>query len=214
MQLSAFRLFLRVNGDIFIRTILLISSLSFFTAISAEISDTVLAVNSILFQYFLLFSYFIDGFAYAAEALVGKFTGARELQQLKKTIRQLFFWGLGLSIPFTAAYLFGDNLILRILKDKQEVIQNAQPYLFWVALIPLITFPAFLWDGIFIGATASRPMRNTMIVASLLVYLPAYYLLSPSMGNHGLWLALMLFMIARGISLTVFAPANIYKVSK
>lgn len=212
MQLQAFKLFMKVNGDIFIRTMLLISSLSFFTAISAQISDTVLAVNSILFQYFLLFSYFIDGFAFAAEALVGKYTGARQPGMLKRVVKRLFVWGVLISLPFTAMYLFGNDWILRLLTDQQEVIANATPYLFWVALIPIITFPAFLWDGIFIGATASKPMRNTMIIAVIAVYLPAYYLLSPNMGNHGLWLALLLFMAARGISLTFYAPSFVFRL--
>lgn len=211
LQLKAFKLFLKVNGDIFIRTILLISSLSFFTAVSAQISDTVLAVNSILFQYFLLFSYFIDGFAYAAEALVGKYVGAKQPDVLKKTVKRLFVWGVIIATPFTLAYVFGNDWILRLLTTQQMVIENASPYLFWVGLIPFITFPAFLWDGIFIGATASKPMRNTMILSALLVYLPAYYILSPLMGNHGLWLALMLFMVARGVSLTFFAKANVFK---
>ncbi|MFO8088015.1 MAG: MATE family efflux transporter [Bacteroidales bacterium] len=210
MQLQALKLFLKVNGDIFIRTLLLISSLSFFTAISAQISDTVLAVNSILFQYFLLFSYFIDGFAYAAEALVGKYTGARQSAMLKKLVRRLFLWGMAMATPFTVVYIFGNDWILRLLTDQQQVIDNASPYLFWVAFIPFVTFPAFLWDGIFIGATASKPMRNTMVVAVILIYLPAWFLLSPSLGNHGLWLALLLFMAARGISLSLFAPHYIF----
>lgn len=213
MQLRAFKLFMRVNGDIFIRTVLLIFSLSFFTAVSAQISDTILAVNSILFQFFLFYSYFIDGFAYAAEALVGKHVGAGNLQSVKRAVKRLFMWGLMISLPFTAVYFAENDLILRLLTDQQQVIDNARPYLFWVALIPLITFPAFLWDGIFIGATASRPMRNTMVIATLLVYLPAYYLLTPVMGNHGLWFALFLFMAARGISLTVFAPRNVFRFS-
>lgn len=214
IQIEALKLFLKVNGDIFVRTLLLISSLSFFTAMSAQISDTVLAVNSILFQYFLLFSYFIDGFAYAAEALVGKFTGARQSVMLKKTVRRLFLWGLAMAASFTAVYIFGNDWILRLLTDQQQVIDNASPYLFWVALIPFVSFPAFLWDGIFIGATASKPMRNTMILAVLLVYLPAWFFLSPSLGNHGLWMALLLFMAARGITLTFFAPRNVFSMNR
>ncbi|MCF8218916.1 MAG: MATE family efflux transporter [Bacteroidales bacterium] len=213
MQLKAFKLFMRVNGDIFIRTVLLISSLSFFTIVSAQIGDTILAVNSILFQFFLFYSYFIDGFAYAAEALVGKHLGAGDPRAVKHTVKRLFLWGLMISLPFTAIYFSANDLILRLLTDQSEVLNNASPYLFWVALIPLITFPAFLWDGIFIGATASRPMRNTMIIASIFVYLPAYYLLTPVIGNHGLWLALFLFMAARGISLTFFAPRNVFRFS-
>ncbi|MFO8054147.1 MAG: MATE family efflux transporter [Bacteroidales bacterium] len=210
MQLSAIKRFVKVNSDIFIRTIVLISSLSFFTAISAQAGDTILAVNSILLQYFLLFSYFLDGFAYAAEALAGKYFGAGQRYKLRHVVRRLFLWGFIIAVPFTLLYIFGNSLILKLLTDQTEVVESAAPYLFWVAFIPLITFPAFLWDGIYIGVTASRPMRNTMIIASLLVYLPVFYSLRPLIGNHGLWLALLLFMAARGILLGTMAKQKIY----
>ncbi len=209
-EVDALFLFLKVNSHIFIRTIVLITSLSFFTAMSARMGDTVLAVNSILFQYFLLYSYFLDGFAYAAEALAGKYYGARQLGKLREIVKQLFVWGLGIALFFTLLYTGGNSWILRLLTGQEEVISRAGPYLFWVACIPLITFPAFLWDGIYIGVTASAPMRNAMFFSAALVYFPAYYLLHPLMGNHGLWLALMLFMLARSLSLSLMARRHIF----
>lgn len=200
---NAMRGFLKVNGDIFIRTLCLIITLSFFTAKSAKAGDTLLAVNSLLFQLFYFFSYFIDGFAYAAEALVGKSIGARDKVQLVRVIKRLFTWGLSLSIPFTLVYFFGGNFLLSLLTNNKEILLAARPYLVWIAVVPLITFSAFLWDGIYVGATASATMRNSMLIVTFVIFLPAYYLLQPVLGNHGLWLAMMIFMGSRGIILGI-----------
>lgn len=209
-NLSKLKRFFKVNTDIIIRTVCLIFALAFFTAQSAKMNDTILAVNTILLQYFFVFSYLTDGFAYAAESLVGRYTGARDLINLKKAVKLLFVWGIVISIPFTLVYFTGGNLMLRILTTNPEVISASQPYLFWIGLVPLITFAAFIWDGIYIGATASAPMRNTLLIATFIVFVPAYYVLNQPLGNHGLWLALMLFMLSRGILLTIFAKKSIY----
>ncbi|MCF8302110.1 MAG: MATE family efflux transporter [Bacteroidales bacterium] len=205
LKFSDYKKFFMVNKDIFIRTICLIFTLSFFTTQSANTNDTILAVNTLLFQFFLIFSFFIDGFAYAAEALVGRFIGAKEKGNLKSVIRLLFFWGVGLSIPFSLVYVFGGKYLLYFLTDNETVISQSMPYMFWVKILPLITFAAFLWDGIYVGATSSVAMRNTMLIATLLIFLPSYYLLRGPMGNHGLWLALILFMITRSLVLTLLA---------
>jgi len=206
-KLSAF---FKVNVDIIIRTLCLIFVFAFFTAESAKINDTILAVNTVLIQYFMVFSYLTDGFAYAAEALTGKFIGAKNQTDLKKTISLLFAWGLYISIPFTLTYLIAGDYLLLILTNNADVISAASPYLFWIGMVPIITFAAFIWDGIYIGATASIPMRNTLLISTIMVFLPAYYLLKGPMGNHGLWFALMLFMIARGGLLTVFSKKHIF----
>jgi MATE family multidrug resistance protein len=169
-----------------------------------------LAVNTLLFQFFYFFSYFIDGYAYAAEALTGRYIGARDRLQLKQVIRLLFFWGLAISATFTVIYGFGGEFILRLLTDNSVVIQESQPYLFWVFLIPFVAFAAFLWDGIYVGATASVPMRNSMVIITLVLFLPAYYLLREPMGNNGLWLATMIWLAARGISLWLLSKKAIY----
>lgn len=204
--------FFKVNLDIIIRTLCLIFTFAFFTAQSAKLDDTILAVNTVLLQYLFLFSYLTDGFAYAGEALVGKFIGAKKPKELKKAINLLFAWGLLISIPFSLTYFFAGDYMLFILTDNSDIISAASPYLFWMGLVPLITFAAFIWDGIYIGATSSAAMRNTLLISTLLIFLPSYYLLEPILGNHGLWLAIMLFMVSRGLLLTLFAKKNIYNL--
>lgn len=202
--------FFRVNLDIIIRTVCLIFTFAFFTAQSAKADDTILAVNTVLLQYLFVFSYLTDGFAYAAEALVGKFIGAKNKIDLKRSIRALFLWGLYVSILFTLIYFIAGDYMLYIITDNPAVIAAASPYLFWMGLVPLVTFAAFIWDGIYIGATASAAMRNTLLISTLLIFLPAYYFLEPLYGNHGLWMAIMLFMISRGLLLSLFAKKSIY----
>ncbi len=214
LDIDTLKNFFRVNGDIFIRTVLLILTLSFFTAQSATFGDTLLATNTLLFQYFLFFSYFIDGFAFAAEALVGKFIGAGFHDKLVKSVKLLFGWGFFLSLPFTLAYAFGGELVLKILTSNTEVISASKDYMIWVGMIPLITFPAFLLDGIYVGATASKAMRNSMIIATLLLFLPVYYLFREQMQNHALWMAFLVFMAARGLSLFVMMKKQVYEKTK
>lgn len=209
---KALTLFFTVNKDIFIRTLFLILILSFFTTQSARTNDTILAVNTLLMQFFMLFSFFVDGYAHAAEALTGRYTGAKNRINLIKTIRLLFLWGGAIAIVFTVIYLAAGRYLLFILTNNQEIINAARPYLPWVILIPVITFPAFIWDGIYIGATASAAMRNSMLISALLVFLPAYYLLEPVFGNHGLWLAFIIFMASRGITLTLMAGKSVLTV--
>ena len=204
--------FFKVNVDIIIRTLSLIFVFAFFTAQSAKTDDTILAVNTVLLQYLFVFAYLTDGFAYAAEALVGKFVGARNLTDLKTVIKKLFIWGFGFSIPFSIIYLFFGQSLLWILTDNEKVIEGAAPYLFWLGLVPIATFAAFIWDGIYIGATASVAMRNSLLIATFLIFLPSYYLFREPLGNHGLWLSMMLFMIARGFLLTFFRKKYIYSL--
>ncbi len=209
------RAFMVINRDIFIRTICLVIVFSFFTAKSAsadaesDAGETILAVNSLLMQFFMFFSYLIDGYAHAAEALTGRFTGARDQGNLRKMVRLVFLWGGAGASLFTLTYLFAGDHLLRILTSNEEVISNAAPYFFWVLLVPLISFPAFLWDGIFIGATAGREMRNAMIISSLLIFFPAYFLLQNIMGNHGLWLAFVLYMGSRSLTMSLMAQGVI-----
>ena len=219
-QWKQLKVFLMVNKDIFIRTMCLVVVFSIFTARSAssdlmsEGQGTILAVNSILMQFFMFFSFLIDGFAHASEALTGKFIGAKDRTSLSKTIRLMFIWGTGISLFFTLVYLLGGNLIFRALTNNPEVIANAKPYFFWVIIIPMVSYTAFLWDGIYIGATAGKQMRNAMLISTLLIFFPAYFLASKYMGNHGLWFAFILFMIARGITMQVLSRKAVYsKVS-
>ena len=216
LQWQKLKTYLMVNKDIFIRTMCLVVVFSIFTARSASsdlISDgegTILAVNSLLMQFFMFFSFLIDGFAHASEALTGKFIGANDRKSLSKTIRLLFIWGTGISLFFTLVYLLGGNLIFRVLTNNAEVIANAKPYFFWVVMVPMVSYTAFLWDGIYIGATAGKQMRNAMLISTLVIFFPAYFLASKFMGNHGLWFAFILFMLARGITMQVLSKKAVY----
>lgn len=205
MQLNALKRFFMVNRDILIRSLFLVLTLSFFTAESARISDEILAANTILMQFFFIFSYLIDGFAYAAEALVGKQIGARDGSKLKQTIRNLFKWGFGISLLFTVIYYLSGKSILYLITTDAAVINDATPYLIWIVSIPILTFAAFIWDGIFIGATASASLRNSMFISTVIIFFPFYYFIGKDYGNHGLWLSLMLFMLSRGLILTLFS---------
>jgi len=211
MKAKAMKEFFLVNADIVVRTLLLLFTFSFFTNQSAKISNEILAINTILLQYLFIFSYFIDGFANASEALVGKYFGAGNKADLKKVIRRIFLWGIYICIPFTLTYLFAGKNLLYLLTNQPEIIDDASGYLFWIAMVPFVTFAAFIWDGVYIGATATKAMRNAMIVSALLVFLPAYYLLVNLFGNHGLWFAMMLFMASRGIVLSIFYKSSILK---
>lgn len=202
---SAITRFFSVNKDIFIRTLCLIFTLSFFTTQSARANDTILAVNTLLLQFFMLFSFIVDAYANAAEALTGRYIGSVNKKNLRLTIRLIFAWAGGIAIFFTIVYIAAGKYLLLLLTSNTEIIGAAAPYLPWVILIPLISFPAFIWDGIYIGATASSAMRNSMLISTLLLFLPAYYLLVPVFGNHGLWAAFILFLAGRGISLTLMS---------
>jgi MATE family multidrug resistance protein len=212
LNASKVREFMNMNKDIFIRTMCLIFVFSFFTAVSASSDartggkETMLAVNSVLMQFFMFFSFVIDGFAQAAEAMAGKFIGASDGKKLNKLIRLSFYWGFACSLIFTITYLFAGENIFRLLTNNINIISNSRPYFYWISIIPVVSFAAFLWDGIYIGATAGKAMRNSMLISSLLVFFPAYFILQKYIGNHGLWLAFILFMISRTITLWVMAP--------
>ncbi|PHN07596.1 MATE family efflux transporter [Flavilitoribacter nigricans] len=197
LQWQALRQFLSVNSDLFIRTFCLTFSFGFFYSRSALDGAMVLAVNVILLQFLNWMSYGVDGFAYAAESLVGKYAGKKDQAQTMAMIRRSFVWGMGLAAFYTLLYGLAGNPLLRIFTDQPDVITAAQPFLFWMALFPLLSTPCYIWDGIFIGLVASKAMRNSMILA-LAVFLLAYYPLQSQWGNHGLWAALLIFMIARG----------------
>lgn len=198
MEHSAMRRFFGVNSDIFFRTLCLVAVTTFFTSTGARQGDVVLAVNTLLMQLFTLFSYIMDGFAYAGEALTGRYIGARNHTALKRMIHLLFGWGIGLSLLFTLLYGAGGKSFLSLLTNDFTIIGEASHYFYWVLAIPLAGFAAFLWDGILIGATATRLMLYSMLVASG-IFFSVYYLFYGIMGNHALWLAFIFYLLLRGI---------------
>ena len=204
LQLIAMRRFFTVNRDIFLRTLCLIGVTTFFTSTGARQGDVILAVNTLLMQLFTLFSYIMDGFAYAGEALSGRYVGACNLVQLKRAVKALFGWGVGLSLVFTLLYGIGGENFLGLLTNDTLVIETAGHYFYWVLAIPLAGFAAFLWDGILIGATATRFMLWAMLVASGSFFV-IYYCFSGATNNHTLWLAFLVYLALRGIMQTIWS---------
>jgi MATE family multidrug resistance protein len=206
---SGIKNFINVSGDIFIRTACIILVFTFFTSESAGFNDIILAANSALLQFLFLFSYFLDGFAYAAEALVGKFFGAKDALNLKRVIRLLMYWGLGFGVIFSAAYWFwGDGLLLFFTK-YDNVLVEGRKYLPWLISLPLISFASYIWDGVYIGTTASKLMKYTML-ASTVVFFISYYSAKGTMQNNALWMAMILFSFMRSFLQFVFYKKAVY----
>ncbi len=157
--------FLTMNGNLFVRSLCMVAIYVGFTMISARYGDLVLAVGAILMKLLLLFSFFTDGFAYAAEALVGKFIGRRDLPAVKMTVRHVFVWSMGIGMFFVLFYLFGSYPAFRVMTSDPLVADAARPFYFWLLLMPPIGCAAFTWDGVFVGATASRSLRNSLVWA-------------------------------------------------
>jgi MATE family multidrug resistance protein len=202
--------FFKVNSDIFFRSICLTAVFAFFPIAGAKIGEDTLAINTLLMQFFTIFSYIMDGFAYAGEALTGRFIGEKNRVLLSKSIKNIFVLGIILSVLFTITYaIFGKNF-LDILTNKQEVVIMAKNFYWWVLLVPVAGFSAFLWDGIFVGATASKAMLITILISSA-IFFTIYFLLHNIMGNNALWLALILFLSFRGIGQTFLAKKAVFE---
>lgn len=189
-----------INVDIFLRTLCMVGVTAWFTRAGASQGVDVLAANALLMQLFLLFSYFTDGFAYAGEALSGKFFGASDFVELRRTVRHLLIWGGGVSLIFTALYFFAGEFILRILTDRHEIVDRAVEYLPWAVSIPMCGIFAFIYDGVFIGLTLTRRMLVS-VAAGMAVFFAIYFTLRSALGNHALWLAFITYLLVRGITL-------------
>lgn len=198
LQKEAMIRFFQVNRDIFLRTLCLVAVTLFFTSAGASQGEIILAVNTLLMQLFTLFSYVMDGFAYAGEALSGRYIGARNRKAFKDTTRHLFIWGGGMAVLFTLTYALGGNAFLGLLTDDKDVITAADTYFYWALAIPAAGIAAFIWDGIFIGATATRGMLISMTAATV-SFFTLYYGLRPALANHALWLAFLTYLFIRGI---------------
>jgi len=202
-DLKRLKTFFSINRDIILRTFCIVIVYTFFTGASARMDDpTLLAVNTLLLQLFTLFSYMNDGFAYAAEALTGRFIGARKAIPLQKSIRGCLLWGLAVSAVFVGIYLVGwHNLLALFVNDTEnaaQIIETAGRYIIWIMLIPLACAMPFIMDGIMVGATETRIMRDSMFLATA-AYFAVYYGGYRFIGNDALWLAFTLYMFLRGI---------------
>jgi MATE family multidrug resistance protein len=210
IEFQPLKKFFQINFDILIRTLALIFAFSFFTAKSAEYGEHILAANTILINLWMIIAYGVDGFAFAAESLVGKFIGAKENLKLKLVIRYLFYWGFGMASVLSLFYWVGSNKIVALFTDNKTVINLALKYYTWTIFAPLINSFCFIWDGIYIGATETKPMRNSLLFSTIIIFLPAFYLTKGIIGNDSLWLAMTLFMAARGVTLFVYSKKYIY----
>ncbi len=202
-DLKRLKTFFSINRDIILRTFCIVIVYTFFTGASARMDDpNLLAVNTLLLQLFTLFSYMNDGFAYAAEALTGRFIGARKAIHLQKSIRGCLLWGLAISAVFVGIYLVGwHDLLALFVSDTEnaaQIIDTASRYIIWIMLIPLACVMPFIMDGIMVGATETRIMRDSMFLATV-AYFAVYYGGYRFIGNDALWLAFTLYMFLRGV---------------
>lgn len=200
--------FFHVNSDIFLRTLCLVAVNLFFTSAGARSGAVILSVNTVLMQLYLFFSYFMDGFAYAGEALGGKTYGARNVAAFRETLHRLWIWALIVTLAYTLLYIGGGRWIVGILTDEAQVLEASQEYLCWIWLIPAAGAAAFIWDGVFIGITATRGMLVSSFLSALGFFI-VYLLAESHLGNHGLWLAMIIYLALRGILQTIWYRSRI-----
>lgn len=209
LQRSKMILFFKVNADIYLRTICLIAVTTYFTVASSSMPYPLLAVNTLLMQLFTLFSYFMDGFAYASESLCGRFKGANDRVNLAKCVKYILLWGVALSILFTAIYFFFGSDILSILTNKKDVLAVCEEYKYWTLLIPLCGSVAFLYDGILIGMIETKLMRNAIFVATALFF-ALFFGFKNSLGNDALWIAFLTYLLARSVLMMILSRKKIF----
>ena len=198
--LKEYAQFFAVNANLFIRTMALIFTFTFVTAAGARQGSLILAANAILMNIMHLMAFALDGLAHAAEALVGKAIGARNREALRRAVTLSLRWSLYFALGFSVFFYFAGPWLVGMLTDLPPVVASTLRYLPWMTLMPLIAVWSYLYDGVFVGATRSREMRDIMLVSSFLVFVPAFYIFE-FMGNHGLWLALTLFLASRGVGM-------------
>ncbi|MBR7183038.1 MAG: MATE family efflux transporter [Alistipes sp.] len=204
LDLSSLKEFFAVNRDIIIRTFCIVAVYTFFTAASARMdSATILAVNTMLMQLFTLFSYMNDGFAYAAEALTGRFIGAKDIASLRSCLKRCVVWAMGTAVVCITIYIgWWQDIFSLFVGDTSslpQILTVAEEYIGWVIAVPVAAALPFLMDGIMVGATLTRILRNSMLVSTA-AYFAIYYCLTPIIGNNALWLAFTAYMAIRGIA--------------
>jgi MATE family multidrug resistance protein len=208
LNFASMKRFFKVNGDIIVRTFCNVGVYTFFAAASNKMGEggtcdaAVLAVNSTLMQLLMLFSYMNDGFAYAAEAMTGRFIGAKDIFSLKKCLRYCVVWTFATAVIAIALYLAGWEWLFTFFlgngseQELATVLTVARRYLGWIVIIPLFAALPFMLDGVYAGATLTRAMRNSMLFATI-IFFAVYYALQPVLNNDALWLAFLLYIIFR-----------------
>ena len=219
LQLSDMGRFFKINTDIMFRSACIMSVSLTVTSIGAQLGALTLAANAIIMQFFILFSYFMDGFAFAAEALSGKFVGARDLHNLKRVINRLLLWALGVASVFTIIYIGGYKFIVSFITNEANVIATVDKYSLWLKLIPLVTVAAFIYDGIYIGLTATRQMLiatflSAMAFLSICFIHPFGGNLIDLPQNHTLWIAFLSYLLLRGVMLGFYTKRLLKNIVK
>lgn len=203
------RSYMMMNGNLFVRSISFHLIYSGFTIFVAKYGDTQLAVSTILMKLMLLYSYFIDGFAYAGEALTGRYIGAKDQLSLRKGVKTIFLWGLVIAFIATLFYSFSGEFLFGLMTNNEEVVLASKEYIPWLLLMPIISYIAFTWDGIYIGATASASIRNTMLAAAVGFFI-TYIILKSSYGIHALWIAYFVHLAIRSLLMTINAKKEVF----
>ncbi|WP_394202629.1 MATE family efflux transporter [Shewanella waksmanii] len=202
LSLSSYRQLLSLNADIFVRSLCLQSTFAFMTFYGAGLGDSTVAANAVLLNLLLLISYALDGVAYYAEAEVGRAFGERNRQRLQQSVTLALMWSAIAAVGFCLVFALAGSQIIALLTNIEEVRNVANAYLIWVIFLPLLAFGSYLFDGVYIGAAKGKVMRNSMLVSTLGVFFPTWFLLQAS-GNHALWAAMSLFMLSRSALLAM-----------
>jgi len=201
--LREYTAFFGINAHLFVRTMALVFTLTFITAQSARLGGLILAANAILMNFQNLLAFALDGFAHAAEALVGKAVGEKDRAALQRSVVLALRWSLIVAAGFSAFFWLAGPMLVAVLTDLPDIRTTTLRYLPWLIVSPLIAVWSYLYDGVFVGATLAREMRNIMVISAFVIFIPAWYALQ-FLGNDGLWLSFMLFLASRGIGMHVY----------
>ena len=202
-NVRAYAAFFAVNANLFVRTMALIFTFAFVTAQGARLGGLVLAANAVLMNLQTLTAFALDGFAHAAEALVGKAVGQKRRDVLERSVQLALKWSLIFAVGFFLFYVLIGPTLIRLLTNLPDVRSTAMQFLPWLVISPLVSVWSFLYDGVYVGATRSKEMRDLMLISTFAVFLPAWFLLQ-DYGNHGLWLAFTIFMASRGLGMHIW----------
>lgn len=202
-NVRAYAAFFSVNANLFIRTMALMFAFGFVTAMGARLGGVILAANAVLMNLQNLTAFALDGFAHAAEALVGKAVGQKRRDVLERSVSLALKWSMIFAVAFCLLYVVIGPALVRLLTDLPDVRDAAMKFLPWLVISPLISVWSFLYDGVYVGATRARAMRDLMLISTFIVFIPAWFLLQ-GLGNHGLWLAFTLFMASRGLCMHIW----------
>jgi len=205
--------FFKINSAIFLRTICVVAVTVYIPIAGSQMGDTVLAANAVLMQFFMMYTFFIDGFAYAGEAICGKYFGAENYSALQNTIGRLFRFGWAVGIGFVIIYAICGHLIIGLLTDQAQVVDVAGRYFWWVLMIPVAGVGAFTWDGIYVGCGHIRSMLMCALCGAVAFFV-LWFSLSPHIGNHALWLAFVAYLFMRGLVLRISARKKFFSLAE